>query len=87
MEIWSIVNGALKVACAVVGGVFAFAIGLGLLWALMFWVCFLLDYPIELMFWIISKTCPPLSSKEEPSRKRAPAPPPPPSLGKEFTKQ
>ena len=78
MEFWSIVQRVLMIVCAVISGVFAFAIGLGLLIALVCWVFFLLEYPLELIFWMLEKMLPPSLRKEERSHRGEPEPPPPP---------
>ena len=80
MEIWSIVQRVLTIVCVVVGGTFVFVISSGLLIALVYWVFFLLQYPLDLAFWMLEKMLPPLTREEERSHRRAPEPPPPPPV-------
>ena len=75
MELWSIVQRVLVIVCAVISGVLAFTIGLGLLVALVCWVLFLLEYPLKLIFWMSEKILPP--RKEERPHRREPEQPPP----------
>ena len=76
MGFWNIVQEALMTVCTIVVGVFAFFIGFGVLGGLMYWVFFLLEYPMSLMFWILEKMLP--LRKEERTQRREPEPPPPP---------
>ncbi|MBQ7544909.1 MAG: hypothetical protein IJT02_08200 [Synergistaceae bacterium] len=80
MELWSIVQRVLMIVCAVIGGMFAFVIGSGLLIALVCWVFFLLEYPLELAFWMLEKILPPFPRREERPHRREPEPPPPPPI-------
>ena len=77
MGFWSIIQEALMMICGVVGSIFAFFIGIGLLIALVYWVVFLLEYPMILTFWMLEKILPPFHVRKSVPHRREPEPPPP----------
>ena len=87
MGFWNIVQETLMIACAIIGGIFAVCIGFGVLEALMWWLFFLLQYPMGFMFWVLEKMLPPSKSEHIHRRKPEPPPPPPSMMDKRMSEE